>query len=331
MPAIRRILLAVRDPDARQQPGVAKALQLAQAHGAALELFHALSTPVFSGLAPLTGESVEKLRERTEEHARLRLVRAVAAAKRPGVKVDCTVEWDYPPHEAVVRRARKTGADLIIAECHRGRRSPSWLMRLTDWELLRLSPVPVLLIKSGKPYDRPLALAAVDPMHLHDKPADLDVRVVHAARDFAQALRGSTHVLHAINPAPSGLVLGDPVISAAVLSLTIDELRQQARTRLKQFLADVQVPRSRAHVAEGDPGAALPRTARRLGAGIVVMGAVSRSALKRLFIGNTAERVLDAMPCDVLVIKPREFEDRVAREPRGLRVVRQPAFVQLTT
>jgi nucleotide-binding universal stress UspA family protein len=32
---------------------------------------------------------------------------------------------------------------------------------------------------------------------------------------------------------------------------------------------------------------------------------VSRSALKNLFIGHTAERVLDALPCDVLVVKSK--------------------------
>jgi nucleotide-binding universal stress UspA family protein len=32
---------------------------------------------------------------------------------------------------------------------------------------------------------------------------------------------------------------------------------------------------------------------------------MSRSGLKRIFIGNTAERVLDGLQCDVLVVKPK--------------------------
>jgi len=50
---------------------------------------------------------------------------------------------------------------------------------------------------------------------------------------------------------------------------------------------------------------------RRTRARVVVMGAVSRSGLKRLFIGNTAERVLDRLPCDVLIVKPRGFRSPV--------------------
>jgi universal stress protein E len=37
------------------------------------------------------------------------------------------------------------------------------------------------------------------------------------------------------------------------------------------------------------------------------MDAVSRSRLKRIVIGNTAERVLDHLPCDVLIVKPLDF------------------------
>jgi universal stress protein E len=38
---------------------------------------------------------------------------------------------------------------------------------------------------------------------------------------------------------------------------------------------------------------------------MVVMGAISRTALHRLLLGSTAEQILDALPCDVLLVKPR--------------------------
>jgi universal stress protein E len=57
------------------------------------------------------------------------------------------------------------------------------------------------------------------------------------------------------------------------------------------------------------------------------MGAVSRSGLKRVFIGNTAERVLDELACDVLVVKPAHFVNRVRRAKRGVQLaVSAPAM-----
>jgi universal stress protein E len=42
----------------------------------------------------------------------------------------------------------------------------------------------------------------------------------------------------------------------------------------------------------------------KLHADLVVMGAVSRGALKRLLLGSTAELVLDHISSDLLIIKP---------------------------
>jgi nucleotide-binding universal stress UspA family protein len=51
------------------------------------------------------------------------------------------------------------------------------------------------------------------------------------------------------------------------------------------------------------PIEAIAEVARDTGSAIVVMGAISRSGMKRVFIGNTAELILDAIGCDVLVVK----------------------------
>jgi hypothetical protein len=44
------------------------------------------------------------------------------------------------------------------------------------------------------------------------------------------------------------------------------------------------------------------------------MGAVSRSAIVRLFIGSAAERTLDLLGCDALILKPRSFRSSVQRQ-----------------
>ncbi|MBX5461146.1 MAG: hypothetical protein IRZ28_08650 [Steroidobacteraceae bacterium] len=50
------------------------------------------------------------------------------------------------------------------------------------------------------------------------------------------------------------------------------------------------------------------------------MGAVSRSAIRRAFIGNTAERLIDDLRSDLLVVKPANFTTKVPRAQRGVRV-----------
>jgi len=321
MQTIRRILFAIRKPEGAHQPGLAKAIQVARAFGARLDLFHAMHVPMFDELALLQDDSVDMLRERVEEQARLPLARMCAKGHHHGVQTEYSVEWDYPPHEAIVRRATAIGADLIIAECHKGGRTRPWLLHLTDWELLRTSPLPVLLFKNDKPYRRPLALAAVDPARAHAKPRALDAGIVAGAREFSKALRGALHMGHANYPTIVGLPHAPSSEDRKWATLSYEQLKAQEREAFEAFRVEMHVARARAHLVTGNPATVIPRLARDLSAQIVVMGALSRSGLMRVLIGNTAERVLESLPCDVLVVKPEIVERRVVRQAEGMRVV----------
>jgi universal stress protein E len=322
MKSVERILFAVKDPDSRRLAGIGNAAVLARKLGASLELFHAISTPVFLDVQPLTGTSLAELKREALGQRQRRLEKLAALARKRGAQVSCRVEWDFPPHEAIVRRAARVGADLIVAECHKGPRTRPWLMHLTDWELLRSSTVPILLLKGGTSAKRgKVVLAAVDPSHAHAKPLQLDADIVAAGEIMSRALGGKLHVMHANSPGYLGMALGDPSIDAGVLAATYDELRKKRRIDFEKFAGSAGIPPARRQLVDGTPIESIPRTARRLRAGLVVMGAVSRSGLKRLFIGNTAERVLAELPCDVLVVHPRRSVTRVEAKPRGMRVV----------
>jgi universal stress protein E len=236
--------------------------------------------------------------------------------------VTTKVQWDYPPHEAIVRRAARTGADLIVAECHAGPRLTPWLLHLTDWELLRTSPIPVLLVRNKHLYERPIVLAAVDPTHVHAKPAKLDQEILAAGAKFARALGGSLHGMHAYLPVPLDVPPSEMLRDASSARL-YERVRAKARTEFTRAAQKARNPRARRHLIDRHPILAIPETAREIGADLLVMGAVSRSGLKRMFIGNTAEKVLHAVHCDVLVVKPRHFTRRVPRAQRGARVIPQ--------
>ena len=212
-------------------------------------------------------------------------------------------DWDYPAFEAVVRRALRSKSDLIVAERHAKRHLAPWLLRFNDWELLRRSPVPVLLVKSGRRWERPAVLAAVDPTHSYAKPAKLDAAIIDAASSVATALGGKLHAVHAFVPAVIDvrrLDLDDPNLSAHIES----RAAKQATAALERAVGAAGVPPARRHLVGRHPADAIPQVARSTRAGIVVMGALSRSGLKRLVVGDTAERILDALACDVLVVKP---------------------------
>lgn len=311
MSVFSRILYAVKDTDPRRATAMKKVFALAKACDASLELFHAVSAPLFLPERPDPMSLADLKRDTRELHA-MRLEKLAAPARRRGIDVSCTVAWDHPAHEAIVRRAVETKADLVVAQCH-GTGDKHGMLRLTDWELIRNSPLPVLLLRDPRPYRRPKILAAVDPVHAHAKPGDLDENIVTGARSLAAILTGSLHVVHANHPPLMGLAAESP--------FALPDLLTFGRDAFQKLMRRGDLPERRGHLVDGDPVTVIPALAADLHARIVVMGAVSRSGLKSLFIGNTAERVLNKLACDVLVVKPAGFRQRVSRARRDTLVL----------
>ena len=57
------------------------------------------------------------------------------------------------------------------------------------------------------------------------------------------------------------------------------------------------------YVEAGSPSDVINDVAFRIDAGLIVMGTVARTGIRGALIGNTAERVLEATSCDIMVVK----------------------------
>ncbi|MBK6597435.1 MAG: universal stress protein [Proteobacteria bacterium] len=230
-------------------------------------------------------------------------------------------EWDFPAAEAIVRQAWKQRADLVVAEVHEGgKHRARWLLSYTDWELLRDCPAPLLLVKNKSLYRHPKLLATIDPLHAFAKPASLDREILRTGSQLTHALQGELHALHVFSP-PMPIL--PPLAMGPIVDVSTprDETEAEARKRFMGELGGFEVKRSNRHLVAGRPVDVIPAVARKTRSSIVLMGAVSRSGLKRIFIGNTAETVIDSLGCDVLIVKPPRFEAKVPRASRGVQIL----------
>jgi universal stress protein E len=329
MQPIRRILVAIKNPAARALPAVHKAAQIAKGLNAQLTLFHDIATPVYAEALQGRDVDIKSWQREVQTARREQLEKIATRVRKHGIDVDVAADWDFPPFEAIIRKAQRISADLLVVENHHGsgqgpaRHPARWLLAYTDWELLRLCPIPVLLVKNRRLYHRPRVLAAIDPSHAHAKPSNLDRQILRAGAQLVHALHGELHALHAVLPA-------FPVVPAMPDGPLVDiggeqaEILENAQRNLVRAVDGFDVKRSHCHLVEGRPNDVIPRTARRERCSIVAMGVVSRSGLKRFFIGNTAEFVMDAVTADILVVKPPDFESRVPRAGRGVQILSMP-------
>ena len=300
---IRNILVAVKHPGADTMPAVTQAARIARACGAHLEFFHAIEAAVYADSPAAYEAAAREAHESRRRQYRQRLERIAARVRLHGVEVSTAVEFDCPASDAIIRRAALIQADLIVARRNCNTPGNLRLMRLTDWELLRHSPAPVLLVQGSRPYHHPAVLAAVDPCHAHAKPAQLDEAILSVASQLTQALSGKLHVVHAYERIVMGSATNEPA------------------KQLEHVLESYDIPMEHLHLIGKEPAAAINEIAQRTRARIVVMGALSRSGLKGFLVGNTAERVLNDLPCDVLIVKPVQFTSRIPSRCRGLQLL----------
>lgn len=311
-PSWTNIGVVISDPFGKNQLALHKAAAIASHYGARLTLFNSfmLPQPTPDTVLGLNKENIEVSR-RDRQH---RLERLAAPLQRRGLKVDCIVHWDFPVQDAIVRYVLRHKPDLLIAESHRRGRLARWVLANTDWELIRNCPCPIWFVRSSALPQRLKILVAVDPRHAHDKPAKLDSRLLNAAEAMAARLNGKLAVVHAYET-PVTTVPGtfmEP-FRVAIAPQKARKFVTDTKRRVDALVRHHSIPTESRFVREGDAAYVVQQIARQFKADVLVMGAVSRRMVQRPFIGNTAEKVIDQVSCDVFVVKPVGFKTVVRR------------------
>ena len=306
-------ILAVIDPTSKDQPGLHRASWLAKKTGAKLELLVCYYNEYLSGDRLFDSPSLEKAREEVLKSQKKHIEALATPLREDGITVKTTAIWDHPLHEGIVRHALSTKTDLVIKDTHHHSAITRALLSNTDWNLIRTCPIRLWLVNPVEMPEAPVFVAAIDPMNQHDKPAALDDEILLLSKTLANKVGGEVHAFHSYDPR---IAVATATANAYIpVSLPFDEIEQQMhedhQKRFKEITEFHKIDSDNAHLVAGLTHEELPAIARKLGANVVVMGAVARNRWKRMFIGATAERTLEHLPCDLLIVKPDWFKTPV--------------------
>jgi universal stress protein E len=306
-------ILAVIDPTTEEQPGLRRATWLASKTGADLELLVCYYNEYLSGDRLFDSPSLEKARDEVIQNQEKYLESLAEPLRKDGITVTTSAVWDHPLHEGIIRHAVSTGADIVVKDTHHHSAVARALLTNTDWNLIRSCPTRLWLVKNTENSTAPVFVAAIDPLNQHDKPAALDDEILQLSKMLADTLDGEVHAFHSYDPR---IAVATATANAYIpVSLPFDEIEQQMhedhQKRFKEITGFHKVDDDKAHLVAGLTHEELPAMAESIGADVVVMGAVARNRWKRLFIGATAERTLEHLPCDLLIVKPDWFKTPV--------------------
>ncbi len=263
--------LVVHDPTSEEQPALERAAIVAGKMGASLHLFGCIHGDV-SG----ADKQSEAVKQRLSEHKQL-LDATMAPIAATGVAVSTEVEWDKDWYHAVIRAAARNHADIVYKSSFTHSASQRILKSTSDWTLIRECLTPVLLIKQAKRPEVPIILAAIDISVRTESYEKLNEHIMELGRALVDSAIAEIHVVNAF---PDFRVTPD-----------------------KQKLIEATgLDKSRIHIKMGPPDRVIVETAKKLNANMVVVGNSHRSGLAAMMHGNTAEKILDKLDCNVLAM-----------------------------
>jgi universal stress protein E len=274
MAEIKKVFTVI-DPTTDQQTALERAIRMAERNDAlGLHLYCAVFNSATSG-------DLEALKRVEITRHRAWIEDMVEDIRARGTDVDIEVEWTSQWRDALAPAADRCGADLIVKAAGSHWAAGRRLLKTSDWTLLRNAHCPVYMTK-GKLLDAGATiLVALDIKREDDLHSTLNERVIGFGQSLGQNVTDAS--LHAVNAYSSSERYVYP----------------------EDLAAKLEVPVSQAHTIEGQPAKVIAEVARRIDADLVVIGNASRQGARAAVVGNTAEKVLDSVDANVLVVNAR--------------------------
>jgi nucleotide-binding universal stress UspA family protein len=230
---------------------------------------------------------------------------------------DHPVEVDYSVSvgnaaEEILRVAQELASDLIVTGTHGRTPLRRLLAGSVATAVLRGAECPVMALRST---EHP---QAAKPLRVIIHPTDFSKgseAALRVARSLARD-RGARLVLLHAEPLYVPTEMGMP---AEFDVRGLRDALEAARDRVDG--PDLKFP-VETWFSRGTPPEEIVRVAEELGCGLIVMGTHGRTGLSRLLLGNTAESVLSAATCPVMVVKSIQPESsETSTQSAGRRTV----------
>jgi len=239
-----------------------------------------------------------------------RLIKIWGSSSHNSIKAKVKVLTGTPFLETIKEVLREKN-DLLIKVAEEKTGLKSKLFGTTDMHLMRKCPCPLWIIKPTRKRKYHRIMAAVNPVNDKYEQSDLNVKIMDLATSLANEDNSELHIIHVWNFFDEltlrGRRMNMPKDQADAL---IDSVETVHRHRLIELISKYALKNTKhkVHLLRGKPSVLIPLTAASSKIDLIVMGTLARSGVAGMFIGNTAEEVLNSVNCSVLTVKPDDFK-----------------------
>ncbi len=218
----------------------------------------------------------------------------------PRVVVETAVTVGDPPN-GILEEAKERAADVIVLSTHGRSGLGRWIYGSVADEVMRHSPIPVLLVPSHAhfawPKDRaPRVLVPLDGSHLA-------TGAIRAADELAESIGGNLLFVQAVEPHPP--MYGDPS-TFVVIDPTVE--LEAAKSHLEKVAADLRGKGRTVEIADvlGLAVTSIIDVARERGVDVIAMSTHGSGGLTRLVMGSIATGIIQRADVPVFIVRPAE-------------------------
>ena len=260
-----------------------------------------------AGLPPaLPGqkERVRNIRKKLVSRCKNALEQVLDEMHAAGVAARGYVKTTDSVKTAALEMVEKKSPSLVMI-CRRSHtRFEEAVLAGDDFAIIRACPVPIWVVNPAKGTGDKIVGAVDRPGQ--DHAASLDDMILDNVSQLARKLGKQSHALHTFGDAGLSRPLEQP---AADPDDDMGASRYDRRMRrIIDFGLAHGVPRERVHIHEGKLVNALEEMSGPMNADLIVLGARSRGRLRRMLSGSAAERIVQRVKSDVLILKDRDGE-----------------------
>jgi universal stress protein E len=259
---------------------------------------------IYEGVADISTVAIEdsaRLKSFILEAAEAALEDALEKVSSQFPRLESATLWNPRTWEATLHAAENVQADLIIRATGEqqsvGERVASVVRTPDEWNLLRHAPVPVMLVKAAAWRPESVVLGAIDVFD--DSHSDLNRRVLNRAAALARQLGADLDLVYAYPLFEPWVGELGAVKSYAEIKLAVEE---DARRRVTQLTDELGISYRHLLLEEGATAPVLARLVEEADAELLVVGTHAREGVRGVLLGNTSERILHAVDCDVATV-----------------------------
>ncbi|MFT5675597.1 MAG: universal stress protein E [Paraglaciecola sp.] len=293
-------ILVVISGKRKQHEALERALKFAEYNDVHIHLFNSIYEPVMELTDVLSSDHRKEMKKQFLSDRYLYMDTIAEVLDKKDIKCSVRVAWHRELHEAIEDAVVELNPDLVIKRISADAGSINPFTMPVDRHLLRFCPAPLLLVNSASWSDGPL-LAAVDPMTDDETHIALNHKILEYTKMLGHLIESSMHTVNTFQTPSMSPTTDLPGIDYDLIRKDTASAHNQ---KMQTLLEKHDVAAENMHVVEGSPEAAIAKTAQEIDAQLVILGTVGRTGLAAAFIGNTAERVLAELSCEVLALKP---------------------------